>query len=78
MNHQAIKAIAIQSVSLMVTVVIIILLPWNINWFQAAGLQACIAAIISFYMPATPYWWRLIHLAFMPTLLAGAMIISGV
>jgi len=74
LGHSIIKAIVIQLASLIITALAVILLPWDINWFQAAGLQGSIAAVISYCLPAIPYWWRLIHLAFMPTLLATSLL----
>lgn len=70
LDHPVTKALAIQFTSLLITTLTVILLPWDINWFQAAGLQGVTAAAISCYSPQTPYWWRLIHLAFMPALIA--------
>ncbi|SCZ85838.1 hypothetical protein [Nitrosomonas mobilis] len=74
LNHSVIKAIAVQLASLTITALAVTLLPWSISWFQAAGLQGGIAAMISFCLPATPYWWRLIHLAFVPTLLVASLL----
>ncbi len=70
LDHPVIKAIATQLTSLILVALFVILLSWDLNWFQAAGLQGVIAATISFYSPQTPYWWRLIHLLFIPALIA--------
>ncbi len=74
MNHSVIKALAVQLASLTITVLAVILLPWDINWFQAAGLQSGVAVMISFCLPGTPYWWRLIHLVFAPALLTVSLL----
>lgn len=74
LGHSVFKAAVIQLTSLAITALAVILLPWNIDWFQAAGLQGGTAAVISFCLPAIPKWWRLIHLIFVPTLLAVSLL----